>query len=201
MDQATSSAPQDVEYTQEEFNSLNNCICPHALVYDPLKAGSIDKTDSNPHDRAIYRALNANYKPNSNLTSVPERTIFVARLNRKTSEKTLKYIFSEYGLIKSCCLIRNFVTGESRRYAFIEFESQSDAFLAYRKANRTFIDGSEILVDFECERLLPGWVPRRLGGGFGGKKESGQLRFGCRDRPFKKPIKLMSKEELLSLNK
>lgn len=27
-----------------------------------------------------------------------------------------------------------------------------------------------------------------LGGGFGGKKESGQLRFGGRNRPFKKPI-------------
>lgn len=27
-----------------------------------------------------------------------------------------------------------------------------------------------------------------LGGGFGGKKESGQLRFGGMDRPFKRPI-------------
>lgn len=27
-----------------------------------------------------------------------------------------------------------------------------------------------------------------LGGGLGGKKESGQLRFGGKDRPFKKPI-------------
>jgi len=26
------------------------------------------------------------------------------------------------------------------------------------------------------------------GGGFGGKKESGQLRFGGRDRPYKKPL-------------
>jgi len=26
------------------------------------------------------------------------------------------------------------------------------------------------------------------GGGFGGKKESGQLRFGGRDRPFRKPL-------------
>ncbi|GFS64001.1 hypothetical protein TNCV_1129681 [Trichonephila clavipes] len=26
------------------------------------------------------------------------------------------------------------------------------------------------------------------GGGFSGKKESGQLRFGCKERPFKKPI-------------
>ena len=27
-----------------------------------------------------------------------------------------------------------------------------------------------------------------VGGGFGGKKESGQLRFGGRDRPFKEPM-------------
>lgn len=36
-------------------------------------------------------------------------------------------------------------------------------------------------------RTLKGWIPRRLGGGFGGKKESGQLRFGGRSRPFQKP--------------
>eukprot|EP01126_Amoeba_proteus_P036479 TRINITY_DN3720_c0_g1_i5.p1 TRINITY_DN3720_c0_g1~~TRINITY_DN3720_c0_g1_i5.p1 ORF type:complete len:166 (-),score=20.67 TRINITY_DN3720_c0_g1_i5:488-985(-) len=28
--------------------------------YDPLKAGSIDGTDTKPHDRAIVRAMNAN---------------------------------------------------------------------------------------------------------------------------------------------
>ncbi len=27
-----------------------------------------------------------------------------------------------------------------------------------------------------------------IGGGIGGRKESGQLRFGGRDRPFKKPL-------------
>ncbi|RUS30496.1 hypothetical protein BC938DRAFT_479312, partial [Jimgerdemannia flammicorona] len=37
---------------------------------------------------------------------------------------------------------------------------------------------------------MSGWVPRRLGGGFGGRKESGQLRFGARDRPFKKPLNI-----------
>lgn len=49
------------------------------------------------------------------------------------------------------------------------------------------IDDCEIIVDYEHERRLDGWKPRRLGGGFGGKKESGQLRFGCRARPFRKP--------------
>ncbi len=26
-----------------------------------------------------------------------------------------------------------------------------------------FLDGAQLVVDYECERLLPGWVPRRLG--------------------------------------
>ena len=54
--------------------------------------------------------------------------------------------------------------------------------------HRKEIDGRKILVDIERERVQPGWVPRRLGGGLGGKKESGQLRFGGRDRPHRTPM-------------
>lgn len=36
-------------------------------------------------------------------------------------------------------------------------------------------------------RTIKGWKPRRLGGGFGGQRQSGQLRFGCIARPFQKP--------------
>lgn len=74
-----------------------------------------------------------------------------------------------------------------------------------------FLDGAQIIVDYECERILPGWIPRRFGecklhcklhplmidmymctgGGLGGKKESGQLRFGGRERSFKKPMYVM----------
>lgn len=50
------------------------------------------------------------------------------------------------------------------------------------------IDDRQILTDYERGRVMEGWVPRRLGGGFGGRKESGQLRFGARDRPFKRPL-------------
>ncbi|XP_075235067.1 U11/U12 small nuclear ribonucleoprotein 35 kDa protein-like [Lycorma delicatula] len=189
---------QITEFTQEEFEALSNCVSPFSVVYDPLKSGSIDRTDTEPHDRAICRALNADYKPNKNLSSRQECTIFVARLNTKTVEKTLKRVFSEFGSIKSCHLVRNIVTGASQRYAFIEYDDEYSANLAYKKANKIVIDGFEVIVDFECERFLPGWVPRRLGGGFGGKKESGQLRFGCRERPFKKPIKMLTPKELLS---
>ena len=37
---------------------------PIALNYDPLKAGSIDGTDEDPHDRGVVRALNSKYRPN-----------------------------------------------------------------------------------------------------------------------------------------
>lgn len=86
-----------------------------------------------------------------------------------------------------CRLVRDIVTGISKQYAFIEYESSSDARDAIKNMDKRYIDESEILVDWEHERRLKGWKPRRLGGGFGGKKESGQLRFGCKARPFQRP--------------
>lgn len=161
---------------------------PIARKYDPLKAGSIDGTDTIPHDHGVVRAMQAEYKPNKLIVGDPEVTLFVGRLNRITTETTIKEIFSRYGDIKRLRLIQDVVTGFSRGYAFVEYYDERDASKAQRELNKTIIDGREILIDGECERLLPGWIPRRLGGGFGGKKESGQLRFGGKDRPFKKPL-------------
>lgn len=132
--------------------------------------------------------------PNRHVKGKPECTIFVSRLSHKTTKDTIKEVFSKYGRLRRFRLVRDIVTGMPKGYAFIEYESESSAEEAYRSANRMHLDGSTIFVDFECERLLKGWKPRRLGGGFGGKKESGQLRFGGRDRPFRKPISLEIKE-------
>ena len=156
--------------------------------YDPLKAGSIDGTDVDPHDRAIFRAMHAKYKPNKDVTSDPHCTIFVARLSPNTDEEMLENVFSDYGEIKRLRLVRDIVTGHSRCYAFIEYVKSSAASRAERDANKMILDEKEIFVDFEHERTLKGWIPRRLGGGIGGKKESGQLRFGGKDRPFHKPL-------------
>jgi U11/U12 small nuclear ribonucleoprotein SNRNP35 len=115
-------------------------------------------------------------------------------LSLKTTKDTIKDIFSRYGPLRRFRLVKDIVTGMPKGYAFIEYENELDAEEAYCKTNKMNIDGNIIFVDFECERLLKGWRPRRVGGGFGGKKESGQLRFGGRDRPFKKPISLEIKE-------
>ncbi|XP_054852635.1 U11/U12 small nuclear ribonucleoprotein 35 kDa protein [Eublepharis macularius] len=163
---------------------------PIAKEYDPLKAGSIDGTDEEPHDRAIWRAMVARYVPNQGVVGDPHLTLFVARLSLQTTEDKLKEVFSRYGDIRRLRLVRDLVTGFSKGYAFIEYKDERSLLKAHRDANKLIIDQREIYVDFELERTLKGWIPRRLGGGFGGKKESGQLRFGGRDRPFRKPINL-----------
>uniref|UniRef100_G8F2U7 U11/U12 small nuclear ribonucleoprotein 35 kDa protein n=1 Tax=Macaca fascicularis TaxID=9541 RepID=G8F2U7_MACFA len=157
---------------------------PIAKEYDPLKAGSIDGTDEDPHDRAVWRAMLARYVPNKGVIGDPLLTLFVARLNLQTKEDKLKEVFSRYGDIRRLRLVRDLVTGFSKGYAFIEYKEERAVIKAYRDADGLVIDQHEIFVDYELERTLKGWIPRRLGGGLGGKKESGQLRFGGRDRPF-----------------
>ena len=78
------------------------------------------------------------------------------------------------------------MTGCSKGYAFIEFYSESDAFRAYHRGHRTSMaNGSrDIVVDIVRAGKEPGFVPRRLGGGHGGKIKSSQVRFGGRDKPF-----------------
>eukprot|EP00123_Amoebidium_parasiticum_P010528 comp20164_c0_seq1/m.24965 comp20164_c0_seq1/g.24965 ORF comp20164_c0_seq1/g.24965 comp20164_c0_seq1/m.24965 type:complete len:389 (-) comp20164_c0_seq1:67-1233(-) len=156
-----------------------------AKEYVPLLAGSIDGTDTKPHDHGIVRAIKAKYKPDIKVQGDPECTVFVARLNYDTTEDSLQEFFGKFGSIRNLRLIRDIVTGFSKGHAFVEFTDRHSARDAQSRANRCQLDGREIFVDFEIERTMPGWVPRRLGGGFGGKKESGQLRFGGRDRPFR----------------
>ncbi|KAL0413124.1 UNVERIFIED_CONTAM: U11/U12 small nuclear ribonucleoprotein, partial [Sesamum radiatum] len=90
-------------------------------------------------------------------------------------------------------------TGASRGYGFVEFETEKEMRRAYKDAHHTFIDDSEIIVDYNRQQLMPGWIPRRLGGGLGGKKESGQLRFGGRERPFRAPLRQIPLDDLKRL--
>ncbi|KAG6482908.1 hypothetical protein ZIOFF_059547 [Zingiber officinale] len=91
------------------------------------------------------------------------------------------------------------VTGASCGYAFVEFETEREMRRAYEDAHHSFIDDCEVIVDYYRQHLMPGWIPRRLGGGLGGKKESGQLRFGGRERPFRAPLRPIPYDDLKRL--
>ncbi|XP_012219150.1 U11/U12 small nuclear ribonucleoprotein 35 kDa protein-like [Linepithema humile] len=168
-------------------NILQNWT-PYAKKYDPLKAGSIDGTDTEPHDKAVSRAIQMHYEPPHNLESTPERTLFVARFGPRVTKQDLKEFFSKYGNVSSVKVIVDVVTGLSQGYGFVEMRSEDDARRVLRRTTDATLKGYNIFIDYECGRSMKGWKPRRLGGGFGGKKESGQLRFGGKDRPFKRPI-------------
>lgn len=57
----------------------------------------------------------------------PENVLFVCKLNPVTRDEDLELIFSRFGTIISCQVIRDKKTGDSLQYAFIEFDKREDA--------------------------------------------------------------------------
>ncbi|OON22993.1 peptidyl-prolyl cis-trans isomerase, cyclophilin-type, partial [Opisthorchis viverrini] len=78
----------------------------------------------------------------------PDNVLFVCRLNPVTTSEDLEIIFSRFGEIKSCEVIRDRRTGASLQYAFVEFENESDCENAYFKMDKVIIDDRRIHVDF-----------------------------------------------------
>ena len=98
----------------------------------------------------------------------PENVLFVCKLNPVTQglfpshpfisssllpltpsvDEDLQLIFSRFGTILSCEVIRDKRTGDSLQYAFVEFENQKDCEQAYFKMQGVLIDDHRIHVDF-----------------------------------------------------
>lgn len=113
----------------------------------------------------------------------PENVLFVCKLNPVTTDEDLELIFSRFGKILSCEVIRDQKTGDSLQYAFIEFEDRKACEEAYAKMDSVLIDDRRIHVDFSqsVSRLSEVWrnetnkkrrkAATRSGGGWGGVKE------------------------------
>uniref|UniRef100_T1J1C6 Peptidyl-prolyl cis-trans isomerase n=1 Tax=Strigamia maritima TaxID=126957 RepID=T1J1C6_STRMM len=78
----------------------------------------------------------------------PDNVLFVCKLNPVTSDDDLEIIFSRFGAIQGCEVIRDKKTNESLQYAFIEFEKPEDCENAYFKMDNVLIDDRRIHVDF-----------------------------------------------------
>ncbi|PBP16051.1 RNA binding protein [Diplocarpon rosae] len=106
----------------------------------------------------------------------PENVLFVCKLNPVTTDEDLELIFSRFGTILSCEVIRDKRTNDSLQYAFIEYEDQSSCEQAYFKMQGVLIDDHRIHVDFSqsVSKLSDTWRTatnskrRTVGGGFGG---------------------------------
>ncbi|WOL12262.1 peptidyl-prolyl cis-trans isomerase CYP59 [Canna indica] len=78
----------------------------------------------------------------------PENVLFVCKLNPVTQDEDLYTIFSRFGTVTSADIIRDYKTGDSLCYAFIEFEAKEACERAYFKMDNTLIDDRRIHVDF-----------------------------------------------------
>ncbi|KAK6522522.1 Peptidyl-prolyl cis-trans isomerase cyp6 [Arthrobotrys megalospora] len=111
----------------------------------------------------------------------PENVLFVCKLNPVTQDEDLELIFSRFGKILSCEVIRDKRTQDSLQYAFIEFENQKDCEQAYFKMDGVLIDDHRIHVDFSqsVSKLSDTWrtdmtAKRRANAhsrGFGGSSQ------------------------------
>merc|ERR550532_3902104 len=118
---------------------------------------------------------------NDQATKDAYKTLFVARLSYDVEEDDLRDEFERYGEVRDVKLIRD-RNGKSRGYAFIEFESSQDLKDAFKYADGKNIKGRRILVDVERGRTVPGWRPRKLGGGMGSSRSDDKGRRSDRGR-------------------
>lgn len=80
-------------------------------------------------------------------------------------------------------VVRDKETGKSKGYAFIVYERESGTRAAYKEANGLKIKGRSILTDVERSRTSKSWVPRRLGGGLGGRGYTQKRKPVYKDAP------------------
>ncbi len=85
--------------------------------------------------------------PSADLTP-PKNVLFVCKLNPITEDEDLQTVFSRFGRIKNCDIIRDFKTGESLQYAFIEYFDEESCNKAYVSMQNVLIDDRRIKVDF-----------------------------------------------------
>ena len=122
-----------------------------------------DRIETVKREEASSRAMvlemvgdlpDANVKP-------PDEVLFVCKLNAVTTDEDLELIFSRFGNIKDCTIVRDPVTEKSLQYAFIEFAEEKSCLLAYEKMNNVLIDDRRIKVDFS-QSVAQEWNKFRL---------------------------------------
>lgn len=104
----------------------------------------------------------------------PENVLFVCKLNPVTSDDDLQIIFSRFGKIVSCEVIRDKKTENSLQYAFVEFDNQKSCEDAYLKMDNVLIDDRRIHVDFSQSVSKIKWLGKGRGVKYTDKDDEGK---------------------------
>lgn len=112
----------------------------------------------------------------------PENVLFVCKLNPVTTDDDLEIIFSRFGKVVNCEVIRDRQTEDSLQYAFIEFEDQKSCESAYFKMDNVLIDDRRIHVDFSQSVSRVKWKGKGRGVETSGKLDFNNLKDDDRKR-------------------
>ena len=78
-------------------------------------------------------------------------TVYIGNLNYKRDEKGIKYLFSEFGKVKSIEMIIDKKTEKKKGFAFVKMYRSQDALNAIEELNGTVIDGRTLKVSQAIE--------------------------------------------------
>jgi cold-inducible RNA-binding protein len=96
--------------------------------------------------------------------------LYVGNLSFRTTEESLRAMFSQAGAIKSVLIMKDRETQQSRGFGFVEMESDDDARKAIEMCDGRELDGRNLRVN-EAKPMES--RPAGGGGGFGGGGRGG----------------------------
>ena len=72
--------------------------------------------------------------------------LLIRNLDRNTTEEELKTLFEPHGIVQSCNLVLDKITGDSKGFAFVEMPKAGEAKIAIKNLNDKKIGDSKIRV-------------------------------------------------------
>jgi hypothetical protein len=107
------------------------------------------------------------------------KNIYVGNLAFSTSEDSLREAFSAHGTVSKVSLVRDRDTGDSRGFAFVEMENDSEAQAAITAMNGADLDGRSLKVnEAQPKGSRPGGGGGGGRGGYGGGGGGGRGGYG-----------------------
>jgi peptidyl-prolyl cis-trans isomerase-like 4 len=141
------------ETVPERLDAEEAAAAEAALPFvDPAKAAALDRDLAEALAEKEARAHATVLEMVGDLPSAdvapPDTVLFVCKLNPVTRDGDLELIFSRFGTVTSCDIVRDRSTGQSLGYAFVAFETPAQCEDAYGRMDGVVIDDRRIKVDF-----------------------------------------------------
>jgi RNA recognition motif-containing protein len=110
--------------------------------------------------------------------------LYVGNLSFKTTDASLKEVFSTDGQIESARVVMDRDTGSSKGFGFVEMPNREEAMAAIGALNGTDLDGRSINVNEARPKPEGGERRSSGGGGFGGGNRGGGFGGGGSRRSY-----------------